>query len=260
MSGYSKLWSEIVTSSIWAEDDKTRIVWVTMLALKDQHGYVAASLPGLSHAARVDISDCEKALAILEAPDKYSRSTEHEGRRIERVDGGWLVLNHLKYRDRKGPSTDPTAAERQKRYRERHASNGKVTDSNGGVTLRNVTPVSVYVSESASSSKEGMQGEIKTSADFAAFWEVYPRKVAKKAALKAWQAAKDKPDLEKILQAISMQCKSESWRKDGGAFIPHPSTWINQGRWDDQPAIIKPKVNAIVSHCEDPYANIPERK
>lgn len=74
------------------------------------------------------------------------------------------------------------------------------------------------------------------SPSFAVFWEAYPRKVGKDAARKAF--AKRKPDadlLDVMLSALSAQSRSEQWRKDGGRFIPHPSTWLNEGRWQDEP-------------------------
>ena len=98
MSGYTKLFSSIVTSSIWCEDDKTRLVWVTMLALASKDGVVEAAIPGLANAARVPIEDCRAAVARLLAPDPDSRTTEFEGRRIEPCDGGWRLLNHAKFR------------------------------------------------------------------------------------------------------------------------------------------------------------------
>lgn len=113
MSGYSKLFSEIVTSSIWSEDDKTRIVWITMLALKDGRGFVPAALPGLANAARVTIDECARAIAKLEAADKYSRTPDNDGRRVQRIDGGWIVLNHDKYRDKRG---DEARREYQRRW------------------------------------------------------------------------------------------------------------------------------------------------
>lgn len=69
--------------------------------------------------------------------------------------------------------------------------------------------------------------------EFELFWSAYPRKTAKKAAIKAWIAAKDKPDIAAILSAIARAKTSEQWQKDGGQYIPMPSTWLNQGRWDD---------------------------
>lgn len=98
MSGYTKLFNSILASTIWRADDKTRIVWITLLAMADRHGIAEASIPGLADFARVSIPDCERALAELAAPDTYSRSHEHDGRRIEAIDGGFRLLNHAKYR------------------------------------------------------------------------------------------------------------------------------------------------------------------
>jgi len=69
-------------------------------------------------------------------------------------------------------------------------------------------------------------------AGFDAFWSSYPRKVGKAAARKAWQRAK--PPLDACLTALSWQTGSEQWRRDNGAYVPHPATWINQGRWEDE--------------------------
>lgn len=71
---------------------------------------------------------------------------------------------------------------------------------------------------------------------FNVFWKAYPRKEAKKTAFKAFQ--KLKPDsalLEKMLAALEWQAKSEAWKRDGGQYIPLPASWINGGRWEDEP-------------------------
>lgn len=100
MSGFTKLFSSIVASSIWCEDDQTRIVWVTMMAMANRDGVVEAAVPGLAHAARVSVEACRAALDKFEAPDVDSRSPEHDGRRIEKVLGGWKLLNYDFYRHR----------------------------------------------------------------------------------------------------------------------------------------------------------------
>lgn len=100
MNGYTKLFGSIVASTIWREDDKTRIVWVTMLAMANKHGDVEASVPGLADLARVSIEDVETALKTLQMPDKHSRTKDFEGRRIAPIDGGWHILNHSKYREK----------------------------------------------------------------------------------------------------------------------------------------------------------------
>lgn len=69
---------------------------------------------------------------------------------------------------------------------------------------------------------------------FAEFWEEYPNKKAKQAALKAWNKIKPNTELfERIMDAVKAAKKSVEWTKDNGQYIPHPATWLNQGRWDD---------------------------
>lgn len=96
---FTKLFSSITESTVWCEPDRTRLVWITMMAMADRHGRVWASIPGLANRARVPIEDCRTAIDTFLAPDRDSRTPEHEGRRIEPIDGGWRLLNHQKYRD-----------------------------------------------------------------------------------------------------------------------------------------------------------------
>jgi len=139
--GYTKLFGSLIHSTVWREKDHTRLVWITMLALADRDGEVAASVPGLADAARVTLEQCEESLLALSSPDKYSRSKAHEGRRIAEVPGGWKLLNYEEYRRRMGAEEQrEKAALRQQRARDRksesrsvtlrHASSRLVTESN----------------------------------------------------------------------------------------------------------------------------------
>lgn len=79
---------------------------------------------------------------------------------------------------------------------------------------------------------------------FEKFWEAYPRKVAKQNAYKWF--LKHKPNeelLEKILTAIEKYKKTEQWQKDGGQFVPHPTTWLNGKRWEDEIIVSATKSN-----------------
>jgi hypothetical protein len=116
MAGYSKLFSSIVTSSIWCEDDKTLRVWFAMLALTDASGNVEGSIPGFAHVARVTIPEMEHAVEVLSAPDPYSRTPDNEGRRIEAIPGGWRILNYACYRER-GQAKDGSRASYMRDYR-----------------------------------------------------------------------------------------------------------------------------------------------
>ena len=70
---------------------------------------------------------------------------------------------------------------------------------------------------------------------FDAFWKAYPRHTSKSTALKAWNKIRPNNELlAKMLKAINDQKTSDQWIKDGGQFIPHPATWLNQKRWEDE--------------------------
>lgn len=96
---YTKLFQSILDSTVWQESASTKLVWITLLAMTDREGCVWASVPGLARRAGVEIPECEAALTKFLSPDPYSRSVEHEGRRVEVIDGGWKLLNHAKYRE-----------------------------------------------------------------------------------------------------------------------------------------------------------------
>jgi len=71
--------------------------------------------------------------------------------------------------------------------------------------------------------------------DFDVFWRAYPKKTGKDDARRAW--SKKKPVLIDVLQALEWQVPSEQWTKQNGQFIPNPATYLNQGRWQDEPQI-----------------------
>ncbi len=116
--GFVKLYGSILDSSVWSEDPYTRLVWITMLAMADADGFVEAAVPGLARRANVPLEACEAALARLQAPDPHSKSPEHEGRRIERAERGWTILNYKTYRELRTERQVKDAA-RQRRHRER---------------------------------------------------------------------------------------------------------------------------------------------
>jgi hypothetical protein len=97
--GFAKLFSSILRSSVWQEPASTRLVWITLLAMSDRDGYVGASIPGVATAAGVTLQEAETAINTFLAPDRYSRSKEHEGRRIVEADRGWQLLNYARFRD-----------------------------------------------------------------------------------------------------------------------------------------------------------------
>ena len=82
---------------------------------------------------------------------------------------------------------------------------------------------------------QAVQKEARTSGlpeDFCWFWEEYPAKKAKLAALAAWKQTADvRPPIEEIIAAIAAQKNGRKWIE---GFIPNPATWLRGGRWDDE--------------------------
>jgi len=136
---FVKLDTGILNSSVWVDLD-ARNVFLTALLMATPYevceelpqlsvdtmeptgwkvppgwyGLAEAAGVGIVRQAGVDQVRGLEALARMGEPEKWSRSQEFGGRRIVRVNGGFIVLNFMHYRDK-----DHGAADRQRRYRER---------------------------------------------------------------------------------------------------------------------------------------------
>ncbi len=151
MSGFTKLVPEIVQSSIWNEPSDIRIVWITLLAIKDENGYVRGNDKTIARMANVPLESAQQALKRFQEPDPSSNTPDREGRRIEPIPGGWFVINHSIYRAK---TYSEYEAERKKKYRLSKADMsgtcpGHVPDSSA----------SASASSSVSDIQEGVQGE-----------------------------------------------------------------------------------------------------
>lgn len=120
---YVKLFASILDSSVWDESPETRLVWITMLVMADENGFVRGTAQSVARRAVVTQDQAVRAIAVLESPDPRSHTTDHEGRRIEPTDGGWLVLNYGKYREMR-TRKQVKEAEKKRRQRERAKDGG----------------------------------------------------------------------------------------------------------------------------------------
>lgn len=75
---------------------------------------------------------------------------------------------------------------------------------------------------------------------FATFWGLYPKKVAKGAAIKAWLKLKPE-ERQEVIEALANHIKY--WRVKGTdkEYIPYPASWLNQMRWLDELDFEQPK-------------------
>ena len=70
---------------------------------------------------------------------------------------------------------------------------------------------------------------VSYSNKFEDFWKLYPKKTGKKFAYICYQKARMSNDI--LLPAVREQIRSKQWQR---GYVPNPSTWLNQGRWDDE--------------------------
>lgn len=242
---FVKLDTGILTSTLWVERE-CREIFITALLMAEPYetlvplkqiavrtldltgwevppgwyGFVRAAGVGI---IRMAIMEQELGLAALErlaSPDPQSRSGEFDGRRLVRVDGGYIVLNYIKYRER-----DYGAAERMRRLRQR-----RMTPPSDGVTPNrcDVPPNVTQAEAEAEAEKINNTGVIEPT--FTTFWTAYPRKTAKQTALKAWKRVKH-DEIPALMAALEAHKQTDQWRR---GVIPHPATWLHQRRWEDE--------------------------
>jgi len=84
---------------------------------------------------------------------------------------------------------------------------------------------------------------LKGDIAFESFWSIYPKRKAKTQARKAWYKLKLDPGASSlVLEALKKHVATPEWVADDGKYIPYPSTWLNQRRWEDE---LKPSQNSI---------------
>lgn len=185
-----------------------------MLAMKNKAGVVEGSVPGLADMARLTVEETEDALEILRSPDVYSRTKEFEGRRIEDIDGGWLVLNHAKWREKMN------ADERRDYLRIKQQEHRAKVNKSVNTRKQTSTP-STHTDKDTNTEEE----EIYRS---------YPRRVKKPAALKAITKALLSIDFDTLLQRTKDYAAARVGQD--AAYTPHPATWFNNEQFNDDPS------------------------
>jgi hypothetical protein len=192
------------------------VTFQQLLILCDKDGIVDMTPQAISRRTTIPLEIVNRGIAELEKPDPDSRRKDAEGRRIVRIapdrTWGWEIVNYAYYRSLRN-------AEERREYmrdymRDARAAASKAED--GKAPKRRVPPARI-------------------NGSFDAFWQVYPRREKRKEAEKAWlKINPDEDTLKAIIAAVERQKASPDWIKEGGKFIPHPSSWLNGERWKDE--------------------------
>ena len=247
---FTKLFSSILDSTIWQEPPATKIVWITLLAMSDRNGEIHAALPGLAKRAGVTMDECKAAIESFTSPDEYSRTKLHDGRRVAIIDGGWVLLNHAKYRELLSQE-ERREYNRIKKAEERNPVKQCQTMSANVKPCQQMSAMSAHTeseSESESESlntiapsslaldskkKKSKPKEEEEDNMFWEFWNFYPRKEGKAAAERSWIRQKIGLSEEFYDKVMGALCDQIDHKWDEPKFIPHAATWLNGQRWLD---------------------------
>ena len=203
---YARVFTTILDSSI-AEDFRVRHVFEDFLKVcttGDNGGIVDMTREALSRRFNMPLEELNQAIATLEAPDPKSRDQRMDGRRLIRLDDhrdwGWQIVNWVEYEKLK------TRADVAARVAKHRAAKQSATES----------------------TTESNQWDIE------AVYEAYPKKVGKPKALISIQKAVEKHGYSLVLDRTKQYARAVTDKES--QYIPHPATWFNQERFNDDPA------------------------
>lgn len=232
---YGKIFDSMYEGTLYGNWEAI-VTFQQMIVLCDADGIIDMTPQAIAARTSIPFEIIKKGIAVLEAPDQYSRTPDQEGRRIELIDAhrpwGWHIVNHEKYKNlRDKEAVRDQNRIRQQRFRDRKVGSGsEVTQSN--TKSRSVTQNNAQSRHTDTNTNT--RTTLAPSGAFDRFWTAYPRKKSKGSAEKAW--LKIKPDEQlsgAILAAVERAKTSADWQREGGQFIPYPATWLNAKGWED---------------------------
>lgn len=237
---YAKLFGTLIHSTVWREEMHVKVTWITMLAMADEQGYVWASIPGLADAARVSLPQCEEALARFQQPDPYSRTQDHEGRRIEVVEGGWRLLNYGKYRElHDAEHRRAQVREAVRRHRVRRRSGNQDCNQVQSDVIKNKPPKAHTDTNTDPSTTTTCRLPKRQAREytpgFEEFWATYPGNPnqSKSDAFKAWKARlREGHTAEAIIAGAK---RYAAYPVDDPRYRKHAATFLGPGLHFDLP-------------------------
>ncbi len=97
---------------------------------------------------------------------------------------------------------------------------------------------------------------------FERFWNLFPKRENRAAALRAWEAlAPDDALIQAILASVERQRQSDAWKREDGRFIPQPARWLAEHRWEDEtPAVAQPVEESVEARIAKQRADVLETR
>jgi len=244
---YGKIFSQIYDGTLASNGPwQALVTFQQLIILADQDGVVDMTPEAISRRTSIPHEIIAEGLSALEQPDPDSRSAAEEGRRIVRLSPtrswGWRLVNYEHYRNLRTESE--RRAYQQQYYHENKAKQNQVVTHDSTIstvvnnpqhdstisTSLNKFNTSRSRSRSRSISKSTKTHTVGCDDQFDQFWKAYPRKDGKQKAKIAW-GKHDPSVIPDLFTGLARAVRSEQWKR---GVIPHPATWLNQRRWEDE--------------------------
>ena len=231
-------------------DFATRLLFIGMWTEADREGRLEDRPRRLKMALfPADNVDINRMLDDLDHLGFIKRYTVGDVKAIQ-------VINWAKHQNphvKEAKSTIPEMPGLEGSQGEHHESTVQAPDSHGSFPADSLSldsgfliPDSLTPSPAAPDSAEL----------FSRFWKLYPRKVGKDKAEKAWAKIKLTQTLfDEIIAALAKHSVTPGWTKDNGQFIPHASTWLNGKRWEDEVPEVAANVHQLPVRRNEPDFN-----
>lgn len=162
-----------------------------------------------------------KFLDALAADKMIEKRDNARDRQFTRI----LIANYERFQPQKNEERDSKRDTRRTRKGQQRDRNNNGNNVNNG------------------NKKDIRAREAEFDELFELFWKEYPNHKSRKKALQSWHKLKPTPELTQVIvEAVRKAKESPQWKKDNGQFIPHPTTYLNQERWNDELESPKTKV------------------
>ena len=212
-----------VMQSVWREsasDGRARLV---LLAIADHQGEIGAwpSLETLARMVNSSVRSVQRDIQYLQQLGELIVLTQQAPSRSQyKSNLYWVNLPSVRLLI--NPEILPRSGVTDSVSGVTELTSG-VTESASGVTAGGILTLNRTITEPL----------LNISSEFEKFWNVYPRKVAKKSALKAWVACVTKENLDDVVAGAIRFAHDPNLPVE--QFVPHPSTWLRSERWNDGP-------------------------
>ena len=218
--GWIKLHRSLIDHDIWTQEPFTRgQAWVDLLLLANHTQNQFRVRGNLVIVSRGEVARSEESLALRW---KWSRNKvrrfieELSSKTIQQIEqqkspilNKIRIINYDLYQSNDPSETTDGTTERQQTEQQKDTNKNDKKEKNDKNEKNNTDMI-----------------------EFGHFWDSYPKKIDKQGSIRSFSKAIKKTTLGVMLSALEKQKETSQWQKNEGQYIPNPTTWLNQERWN----------------------------